>query len=158
MEAKAVDADAVFKVFTACPDDPKTLLLDVRPQKQFKKGGCRRVGVGRHRGNDLCVCAPTTRAAAFARLSSTTLRRHPALMRAPAHIADCVHAHRDRLSLATCNSPGHINSAYNPRLATNGDFLADYSQSSYSLPWSQDCWCVQCVGACCISRPLSSHA
>jgi dual specificity MAP kinase phosphatase len=69
MEAKAVDADAIFRAFTACGKDPKTLLLDVRPHKDFKKG--------------------------------------------------------------------HINQAYNPRLATNGKFLADYSQSSYSMPWSQ---------------------
>lgn len=30
MEAKPIDADGIFKVFTACPNDPKTLLLDVR--------------------------------------------------------------------------------------------------------------------------------
>lgn len=69
MEAKAVDADVIFKAFTACGKDPKTLLLDVRPHKDYKKG--------------------------------------------------------------------HINQAFNPRLATNGKFLADYSQSSYSMPWSQ---------------------
>lgn len=67
-----MDADGIFKVFTACPNDPKTLLLDVRPRKDFKKG--------------------------------------------------------------------HIIQAFNPRLATNGKFLADYSQSQYSMPWSQDCW------------------
>lgn len=76
MEAKAVDADAIFRAFTACGKDPKTLLLDVRPHKDYKKG--------------------------------------------------------------------HINQAFNPRLATNGTFLADYSQAQYSMPWSQDCWCV-CV-------------
>jgi len=72
MEAKPVDVDSIFKVFTACPNDPSTLLLDVRPHKEFKKG--------------------------------------------------------------------HINQAFNPRLATNGKFLADYSQSQYAMPWSQDCW------------------
>lgn len=71
-----MDADAIFRAFTACGKDPKTLLLDVRPHKDFKKG--------------------------------------------------------------------HINQAYNPRLATNGKFLADYSQSSYSMPWSQ-------VRRCCSS-------
>jgi dual specificity MAP kinase phosphatase len=37
MESKAIDADAIFRVFTACANDPKTLLLDVRPQKEYKK-------------------------------------------------------------------------------------------------------------------------
>lgn len=74
MEAKAVDADAIFRAFTAVGKDPKTLILDVRPQKDYKKG--------------------------------------------------------------------HINQAFNPRLATNGKFLADYSQAQYSMPWSQ-------VGCCC---------
>lgn len=72
MEAKAVDADAIFRAFTACGKDPNTLLLDVRPHKDFKKG--------------------------------------------------------------------HVSQAFNPRLATNGKFLADYSQAQYSMPWSQDCW------------------
>ena len=78
MEAKAVDAEAIFRAFTACGKDPNTLLLDVRPQKDFKKG--------------------------------------------------------------------HVSQAFNPRLATNGKFLADYSQAQYSMPWSQDCWyVVKCV-------------
>lgn len=72
MEAKSVDVHGIFKVFTACPDDIRTLLLDVRPNKDFKKL--------------------------------------------------------------------HVNQAYNVRVSTNGRVLADYSQSSYSLPWSQDCW------------------
>jgi hypothetical protein len=37
MDAKKVDAHAVFRAFTACPDDPKTLILDVRANKDFKK-------------------------------------------------------------------------------------------------------------------------
>jgi dual specificity MAP kinase phosphatase len=72
METKSVDADRIFKVFTACPDDITTLLLDVRPNKEFKKK--------------------------------------------------------------------HINQAFNVRLSTNGRVLADYSQSSYRIAWSQDCW------------------
>eukprot|EP00879_Flechtneria_rotunda_P027734 GHRR01029724.1.p1 GENE.GHRR01029724.1~~GHRR01029724.1.p1 ORF type:complete len:223 (+),score=59.61 GHRR01029724.1:1121-1789(+) len=72
MEARTVDADGIFKVFTACPNDPKTLILDVRPYKEFKKK--------------------------------------------------------------------HINQAYCIRVSTNGKVLADYSQSSYQLPWSQECW------------------
>jgi dual specificity MAP kinase phosphatase len=72
MEAKAIDETGIFRIFTACPNDPKTLLLDVRPHKAYKK----------------------------------------------------------------C----HINQAYCVRLSSNGKVLADYSQSSYSLPWSQHCW------------------
>lgn len=30
MEVKSITADAVFRVFTACPTDPRTLILDVR--------------------------------------------------------------------------------------------------------------------------------
>lgn len=37
MEVKSVDADAIFRVFTACPNDVKALILDVRPHKEFKK-------------------------------------------------------------------------------------------------------------------------
>jgi len=74
VEAKSIDVDGVFKVFTACPNDPKTLLLDVRDHKDFKRK--------------------------------------------------------------------HINQAYCIRLSKNGKVLADYSQSQYTLPWSQDCWCV----------------
>jgi hypothetical protein len=99
MDAKAIDADGIFAVFAACPNDPKTLILDVREHRLFKRG--------------------------------------------------------------------HINSAYNPRLASNGSFLADYSQSQYALPWSQDCWCVAagvfgqvCLAAAvaaCWWRPAHAH-
>lgn len=34
----------------------------------------------------------------------------------------------------------HLSQAYNVRVSTNGKVLADYSQSSYALPWSQGCW------------------
>ena len=37
MEAKAVGPDALFRKFTACPADPRVLLLDVRPAKDFRK-------------------------------------------------------------------------------------------------------------------------
>jgi dual specificity MAP kinase phosphatase len=37
MEVKSVGADAIFRLFTACPDDPKVYVLDVRPNKQFLK-------------------------------------------------------------------------------------------------------------------------
>ncbi len=37
MEAKAVDVDTIFRYFTACPEDLPTLLLDLRPNKDFKK-------------------------------------------------------------------------------------------------------------------------
>ncbi|EFN52440.1 hypothetical protein CHLNCDRAFT_138968 [Chlorella variabilis] len=32
------DADAVFRVFTACPHDPKTLIIDVRDKKKWDRG------------------------------------------------------------------------------------------------------------------------
>ena len=38
MEVKTVASDAVFRTFTACPTDPRTLLLDVRDKKKFDKG------------------------------------------------------------------------------------------------------------------------
>ena len=38
MEVKSIAADAVFRAcFTACPQDPVTLLLDVRSAKVFKR-------------------------------------------------------------------------------------------------------------------------
>lgn len=37
MDVKTIQADALFRVYTACPDDSKTLVLDVRPNKDFKK-------------------------------------------------------------------------------------------------------------------------
>lgn len=38
MEVKTLsDASAIFRCFATCPHDPKTLLLDVRPHKQFEK-------------------------------------------------------------------------------------------------------------------------
>eukprot|EP00877_Chromochloris_zofingiensis_P008595 jgi/Chrzof1/398/Cz01g14120.t1 len=72
MDPKTADAETLFRTFTACPNDPKTLLLDVRPNKDFKRR--------------------------------------------------------------------HINQAFNVRLSSNGRVLADYSQSTYSISWSQDCW------------------
>lgn len=33
MEVKTVAADVLFRVFTACANDPRTLILDVRPYK-----------------------------------------------------------------------------------------------------------------------------
>jgi rhodanese-related sulfurtransferase len=38
VEAKSVDAEALLKVFTAGPNDPRVFLLDVRPLKQYKRG------------------------------------------------------------------------------------------------------------------------
>ncbi|KIZ07690.1 MAP kinase phosphatase 5 [Monoraphidium neglectum] len=70
--AKAVDAGALFRVFTACPNDPRVLILDVRPLKQFKRG---------HVLHSFCV-----------------------------------------------------------RLSADGRALLDYSQASYDVTWSQDCW------------------
>lgn len=37
MEAKSVDLDFIFRMYTSCPHDPKALTLDVRNQKDFKK-------------------------------------------------------------------------------------------------------------------------
>lgn len=37
MEVKSVAADAIFRVFTACPNDVRTLIIDVRPYKEFHK-------------------------------------------------------------------------------------------------------------------------
>lgn len=37
MEVKTITTDGFFRVFTACPNDPKTFILDVRPQKEFVK-------------------------------------------------------------------------------------------------------------------------
>ena len=38
MEVKTLpDASSIFSCFSACKNDPKTLLLDVRPQKQWQK-------------------------------------------------------------------------------------------------------------------------
>ncbi|KAG2482605.1 hypothetical protein HYH03_018489 [Edaphochlamys debaryana] len=71
-EAKSCDVDQVFRIFTALPQDIATILIDVRPQKEFKLN--------------------------------------------------------------------HIAGAFNVRLSTNGQVLADYSGSSYNIKWSQDCW------------------
>lgn len=37
MEVKTITTDGFFRVFTACPQDPKTFILDVRSQKDFVK-------------------------------------------------------------------------------------------------------------------------
>ncbi|EIE24571.1 phosphatases II [Coccomyxa subellipsoidea C-169] len=37
MEVKTITTDGFFRVFTSCPLDPKTFILDVRPQKEFVK-------------------------------------------------------------------------------------------------------------------------
>jgi dual specificity MAP kinase phosphatase len=37
MEVKTITADAIFRVFTACPTDPRTLILDVRDRKHFER-------------------------------------------------------------------------------------------------------------------------
>ena len=39
LEAKSITAEALFRAaYTACPGDPRPLLLDVRPYSAFKKG------------------------------------------------------------------------------------------------------------------------
>lgn len=38
LEAKVCGADALFRVFTACVHDYKSLILDLRPAKDFQKG------------------------------------------------------------------------------------------------------------------------
>ena len=35
-EARSCDADHIFRAFSACPQDIQTILLDVRPNKEFK--------------------------------------------------------------------------------------------------------------------------
>ncbi|KAG2441094.1 hypothetical protein HXX76_003946 [Chlamydomonas incerta] len=35
-EAKSVDADAIFRIFTACAGDIATIIIDTRPHKEFK--------------------------------------------------------------------------------------------------------------------------
>ena len=37
MEVKTVTTDGLFRLFTACPNDTKTFVLDVRPYKEFQK-------------------------------------------------------------------------------------------------------------------------
>jgi len=37
MDVKTVPADTIFRVFTACPGDVRTLILDVRSYKEFSK-------------------------------------------------------------------------------------------------------------------------
>jgi hypothetical protein len=37
MEVKTITSDGFFRVFTACPQDPKTFILDVRSHKEFAK-------------------------------------------------------------------------------------------------------------------------
>ena len=37
MVVTKIPADVLFRVFTACQGDPTTLILDVRPHKDFKK-------------------------------------------------------------------------------------------------------------------------
>ncbi len=37
MEIKTLTLDGFFRVFTSCPQDPKTFILDVRSQKEFAK-------------------------------------------------------------------------------------------------------------------------
>lgn len=37
MACGSVDSDFVFRLFTKCPDDPVTLVVDVRAYKYFKR-------------------------------------------------------------------------------------------------------------------------
>ena len=37
MDVKSVTTDGLFRLFTACPNDTKTFVLDVRPYKEFQK-------------------------------------------------------------------------------------------------------------------------
>ena len=37
MEVATATAETILRVFAACPADTRTLLLDVRPNKDFKK-------------------------------------------------------------------------------------------------------------------------
>lgn len=37
MEVKSASAENVFQVYTALSNDPKTYVLDIRPQKEFKQ-------------------------------------------------------------------------------------------------------------------------
>ncbi|KAI3430229.1 hypothetical protein D9Q98_004826 [Chlorella vulgaris] len=48
---KTLDADAIFRSFTACPDDPKTLIVDVRPRNRWEKG---------HIAGSYCIRKPSS--------------------------------------------------------------------------------------------------
>ena len=37
MNVTKIPADTLFRVYTSCPGDPATLILDVRPYKEFKR-------------------------------------------------------------------------------------------------------------------------
>ncbi|GIL44377.1 hypothetical protein Vafri_1861 [Volvox africanus] len=37
MDAKSVDADFIFRIFTACQHDIPTIIIDIRPHKEFKQ-------------------------------------------------------------------------------------------------------------------------
>lgn len=37
MDARSCDADDIFRIYTACPQDIATILLDVREHKHFKQ-------------------------------------------------------------------------------------------------------------------------
>lgn len=53
MEVRSIAADALFRAcFTGCPQDPRTLLLDVRSQKVFKKKHILQV----HTSHALVLC------------------------------------------------------------------------------------------------------
>ena len=38
LSVTAIPPDVLFRVYTACPEDTQTLILDLRPYNQFKKG------------------------------------------------------------------------------------------------------------------------
>jgi rhodanese-related sulfurtransferase len=48
---KTLDADAIFRSFAACPDDPKTLIVDVRPRNRWEKG---------HIAGSYCIRKPSS--------------------------------------------------------------------------------------------------
>jgi hypothetical protein len=116
MEAKKVDVHAVFRAYTACPADPKVLILDVRPNKDFKKKhACLAYNIRlSSNGKVLAV-------------SAAAARRRP---RPPSALS----------RLGGDPMPSHHPSLPRPSPHGRPVLLQDYSQNSYDLRWSQDCW------------------
>lgn len=113
---KSIAADMLFRVFTACPGDPRTLIVDVRPLKEYSKN---------HILQSYCV-----------RLSAN----------GKALLVSCVsklnyHAldNRNLEAPKYCAMRGPAFGA-NLRLIKAFFRVQDYSKNSYDFKWSEHCW------------------
>ena len=118
-----MDASAIFRAgFTACPTDPRTLIVDVRDKKQFDKG---------HISGAYCIRLPSSGNVLLGECQGSDdwlaktpddVPQHPATSPPPPPLL------LPPPPLSTAEITKHPLPA------------ADYSKGEYDLKWSADCW------------------